>query len=171
MICIARYPSPVGALLLAARDDALIGLWISGQKHYPDALIKEAREAEAPVLAQAKDWLDRYFAGGQPKADELALASGGSAYQGRVWALLRAIPYGETTSYGALAAKLAEDTGDKRMSARAVGGAVGRNPISIIIPCHRVLGADGGLTGYAGGIAVKRWLLEHEKRAAHPFEE
>ena len=115
-----------------------------------------------PVLDAARDWLLRYFAGDAPDPRALPLAPQGSAFAREVWRLLLAIPYGRATSYGALAAQLAAQRGLAHMSAQAVGGAVGRNPIAIIIPCHRVLGAQGQLTGYAGGLAAKRFLLAHE---------
>ena len=158
----SSYDSPLGPLLLAAEGDALTGLWLDGQKYYAAGLPEDAAEDPSqPVLKAAAKWLDAYFAGDKPDAQELKLAAGGSEFQKLVWSLLREIPYGETTTYGALAAK-AEACLDRRTSARAVGAAVGRNPISIIIPCHRVLGAGGSLTGYAGGLDKKEWLLRHE---------
>ena len=157
-------PSPLGEILLAAEDGALCGLWFRGQKYEGAGL--DAALVPGPVdadetLALAADWLRRYFAGEDP-ARRFALAPRGTAFQRRVWAALEAIPRGETTSYGALAARLG------CRSARAVGAAVGRNPISILIPCHRVLGADGGLTGYAGGLGRKQALLalEHAEKGA-----
>jgi len=116
---------------------------------------------EAPVFRAVRLWLDRYFRGGDPGPTP-PLAPEGTPFQREVWALLQAIPYGETTTYGLLAQGFAARTG-RRTSPRAVGAAVGHNPISILIPCHRVLGADGGLTGYAGGLERKQWLLQHEK--------
>ena len=115
------------------------------------------------ILRKTKFWLDRYFAGEKPDMDELSLAPQGSEFCKMVWGILCEIPYGEVTTYGEIAKKVAERTGKKSMSAQAVGGAVGHNPISIIIPCHRVIGADGSLTGYAGGIEKKVKLLELEK--------
>lgn len=119
-------------------------------------------ENAASVLAAAKRWLDRYFAGEEPLPAELPLAPVGSPFRQAVWKLLCGIPYGETTTYGAIAKKLAPMLGRETMSAQAVGGAVAHNPISVIIPCHRVLGSDGSLTGYAGGIDKKIWLLKKE---------
>lgn len=151
------YASPVGGLTLASDGEALTGLWLEGQKYFAEGVRVEMIERDdLPVFAQARAWLDRYFAGDCPSADELPLAPQGSAFRRRVWAILCAIPYGQTMTYGQIAAQI----GCK--SAQAVGGAVGRNPISIIVPCHRVLGANGHLTGYAGGIDKKTWLLRHE---------
>ncbi len=161
MICTAHYPSPVGDLLLAGRDERLLGLWIEGQKYYFDLPADTVAERETPVLAQTKLWLDRYFAGARPLPGDLPLSPVGTPFRQAVWALLCEIPYGAVTTYGELARTLAVRTGSKP-SARAVGGAVGHNPISILIPCHRVVGADGSLTGYAGGLAIKQALLTHE---------
>lgn len=145
--------SPLGKLTLAADGEALVGLWLEGQKYFGAGL--DLTPGESPVFEAAKRWLDRYFAGERPSPEELPLDPRGTEFQRRVWALLCEIPCGQTTTYGELARIL-------ESSPRAVGSAVGRNPISIIIPCHRVLGANGSLTGYAGGIERKRWLLEHE---------
>lgn len=151
------YSSPVGRLTLAAEEDSLTGLWLEGQRHYGATLPPNAVEDGCdPFLGCAFRWLDRYFAGSRPDPAELAPKPAGTAFQQRVWRLLLDIPYGELTTYGALARLLGET------SPRAVGGAVGRNPISIVIPCHRVVGAGGALTGYAGGLETKRRLLELE---------
>lgn len=158
----STYASPLGPLLLAAEGDALTGLWLPGQKYYAAGLPSDAeQDASRPILRAAAAWLDSYFSGEKPEPSALSLAPRGSEFQRLVWALLTEIPYGETTTYGALAAEAEKRLG-RRTSARAVGAAVGRNPISIIIPCHRVLGAGGGLTGYAGGLEKKAWLLRHE---------
>jgi methylated-DNA-[protein]-cysteine S-methyltransferase len=157
------YLSPVGELTLAGDDERLIGLWIVGQKYYGAGLPDDvAEEGNAPVFARAEYWLDRYFAGEKPLASEFALAPAGSDFRQVVWRILCDIPYGEVLSYGDIAEMMASKTGEGRTSARAVGGAVGHNPISIIIPCHRVVGANGNLTGYAGGVGTKARLLEHE---------
>ncbi|MBR4656337.1 MAG: methylated-DNA--[Oscillospiraceae bacterium] len=163
MIFTAVCPSPLGPLLLAAEEDRLLGLWLAGQRHYAAGLPEESREDPThPVLRAAEDWLGRYFAGERPAPGELILAPRGSEFQRLIWSLLPEIPYGETVTYGELAALAARRSGREKTAPRAVGGAVGRNPISIIIPCHRVLGAGGSLTGYAGGLERKRWLLRHE---------
>ena len=163
MIYTAYYDSPMGKILLAAKDDALIGLWIEGQK-YSLGSLKEPMEKQPddPVLLAAKSWLDRYFAGAKPAISELKLSPMGSEFRQTVWQILCEIPYGKLTTYGDIAKKVAAKFGKERMSAQAVGGAVGHNAISIIIPCHRVVGASGSLTGYAGGIEKKIWLLQHE---------
>ena len=163
MIFTAACPSPLGTLLLAAEEDRLLGLWLEGQKHFAASLPEERREDPAhPVLRSAEAWLERYFAGERPSPGELILAPRGSEFQRLIWSLLTEIPYGETVTYGELAARAARRLGQEKTAPRAAGGAVGRNPISIIIPCHRVLGAGGSLTGYAGGLERKRWLLRHE---------
>jgi methylated-DNA-[protein]-cysteine S-methyltransferase len=157
------YTSPVGQVLLASDEDNLIGAWIEGQKYYGGTLKDAAaRKDELPVLVAAKAWLDRYFRGDNPDISALPLAPIGGGFRQEVWAILREIPYGETITYGDIAKTIAAKTGKPRLSAQAVGGAVGHNPISIIIPCHRVVGANGSLTGYAGGIDKKVKLLEHE---------
>ena len=161
MIWKCSYSSPVGPLLLASDGDHLTGLWLEGQKYFA-ATVKEPMEEEAdlPVFAAARRWLDGYFAGDRPSPDALPLAPAGSDFRRKVWAILCRIPYGETMTYGQIARLLAEEGGG--MSPQAVGGAVGHNPISIIIPCHRVVGTGGSLTGYAGGVKKKAWLLAHE---------
>ena len=156
------YESPLGKILLAADDVGLIGAWFYGQCYFARGLEGTEKNAEtgepadSPVLLAARLWLDAYFAGECPGVAGLPLAPRGTAFQRRVWGALLAIPYGETRTYGELAAELGS-------SPRAVGAAVGRNPISVIVPCHRVLGADGSLTGYAGGLARKQALLELEQ--------
>lgn len=157
------YDSPIGRLLLAEEEGALAGVWIEGQKYFPDSLHDEMEEKEdSTVLNEAVEWLERYFRGERPGTDELPLAPRGSEFRKEVWKLLCEIPYGKLASYGEISRKITERRGLQRMSAQAVGGAVGHNPISIIIPCHRVVGADGSLTGYAGGIRRKVLLLKLE---------
>ena len=159
---LTEYASPVGTLTLASDGEALMGLWLEGQKYFPADLFRaDARREETPALAAARRWLDRYFSGERPVPSELELRPEGTAFQRMVWARLCRIPWGETVTYGTIAWEMAGQAG-RNVSARAVGGAVGHNPISIIIPCHRVVGADGSLTGYAGGIDRKIWLLERE---------
>lgn len=149
--------------MLAAREDALVGLWLDGQKYFLGSLNAPMTEqAGHPVLVEAQAWLDRYFAGEKPELTELKLAPTGSEFRRAVWEILCQIPYGEVTTYGEISRAAAAKFSRRQMSAQAVGGAVGHNAISIIIPCHRVVGADGSLTGYAGGIDKKIWLLTHE---------
>ena len=163
MVYTSHYDSPIGALLLAERDRKLVGVWMEGQKYFLGSLREETQERESsPVLRQAGLWLDRYFAGERPAISELPLAPIGSEFRKEVWQVLCEIPYGETTTYGEISQKIAARRGLERMSAQAVGGAVGHNPISIIVPCHRVVGSNGSLTGYAGGLQKKIKLLTHE---------
>ncbi len=161
MMYAAFYDSPAGRLTLVSDGEALCGLWIEGQRYELGGL-KELppRRDELPVFLQTEEWLGRYFAGMRPSAAELPLNPAGSAFRKMIWRLLTEIPYGQVTTYRALAARAA--SAGRQTSARAVGGAVGHNPISIIIPCHRVIGSDGRLTGYAGGLDKKRFLLELE---------
>jgi len=155
-----RYPSPVGMLTLSSGGAAITGLWIAGQKYFASGLPDDALEQpDLPVFQQAAAWLDAYFAEeGLPPLP--ALDPQGTPFRRSVWEALLDIPYGMTVTYGELAEKL--QYAGIYTSPRAVGGAVGHNPISILIPCHRVLGADGSLTGYAGGVERKRFLLELE---------
>lgn len=156
-----HYASPLGGMLLAADDAGLTGLWFEGQKHFARRLDSAHEEREIPLFDEVRRWLDQYFSGREPDfMPPLHLI--GTAFEREVWDILRAIPYGETTTYGSIAAQLARQRALAHMSAQAVGGAVGRNPVSVIVPCHRVLGADGSLTGYAGGIDRKRRLLALE---------
>ncbi len=159
---ISRDQTPLGGVLLAADETGLTGLWFEGQKYFAQGLDGEHEERESPLLARAKAWLAVYFSGREPEF-EVPLHLTGTAFQKEVWALLRAIPYGQTTTYGALAARLAAQRGLPHLSPQAVGGAVGHNKVSILVPCHRVVGAHGSLTGYAGGIDKKRALLALEK--------
>ena len=156
-----RYDSPLGGILLAADDAGLTGLWFEGQKYFARTLTETCVQRKTSVLQSASHWLEIYFGGAQPEFTP-PLHPAGSPFQCAVWELLGQIPYGGTTTYGALAGHLAARRGLASMSAQAVGGAVGRNPVSIIIPCHRVVGASGSLTGYAGGIERKIELLRLE---------
>lgn len=161
------YSSPLGELLLAADEKGLTGAWFAGQKYFGRGLEPDAVQVDTPVLCQAKAWLDMYFSGRQP--DFLPpLHPAGTAFQRKVWESLLEIPWGKPVSYGSLAQTVARKLGKAHMSAQAVGGAVGRNPISIFIPCHRVVGADGSLTGYAGGMEKKQALLELEGASFAP---
>jgi methylated-DNA-[protein]-cysteine S-methyltransferase len=156
-------PSPLGLITLACDGDNLVGLWLEGQKYHGGAISGIMTEKDdVPVFSIAKNWLDRYFAGEKPAIAELSLAPIGGEFRQEVWHVLREIPYGEVITYGEIAKKIAAKMDRDNMSGQAVGGAVGHNPISIIIPCHRVVGANGSLTGYAGGVAAKRKLLELE---------
>lgn len=158
-----QYESPIGQLVLAGDGDSVTGLWMQGQKYFGATLAQGALEAGRDgVLGLAADWLDAYFAGQRPAVSDLPLAPAGSAFRRAVWDLLYAIPYGGRVTYGDLAREMAARMGRASMSSQAVGGAVGHNPISIIVPCHRVVGRDGSLTGYAGGIERKVWLLRLE---------
>lgn len=150
------YASPLGPITLASDGEALIGLWFDGQAHDRATLSPSWEEKRLPLFDEAARWLDLYFAGQLPDFTP-KLAPRGTAFQQAVWEKLRTIPYGKTTTYGELARAL-----NCPSAYRAVGGAVGRNPLSLLIPCHRVLGADGRLTGYAGGLRRKQWLLALE---------
>ena len=153
-----HYTSPLGMILLAADDAGLTGLWFEGSKYFAAELPKAHIEQDTPVLLETIQWLDAYFAGKEPNfTPPLHLI--GSDFRQAVWNILLSIPYGRTMTYGEIARRI---TG-KKMSAQAVGGAVGHNAISVVIPCHRVVGTDGSLTGYAGGIDKKVRLLELEK--------
>lgn len=156
-----RYDSPLGGILLAADEVGLTGLWFEGQKYFALYLDKDHVQKDMPVFDLAKKWLDIYFSGREPDF-KVPLHFTGRAFQNEVWEILYAIPYGQTMTYGQIAQLLAKKKGLPRMSAQAVGGAVGRNEISVIVPCHRVVGSSGSLTGYAGGIDKKIELLKLE---------
>lgn len=158
---ISYYQSPLGELLLACDEQGLVGVWFEGAKYYANHLSDEVMEENHPTLREARAWLDAYFAG-QCLEQLPALSYRGTDFQKQVWAVLQAVPYGQTVTYGQLAAAVSERFGRSRVSARAVGGAVGRNPLSLFVPCHRVLGAGGQLTGYAGGLSRKEQLLALE---------
>ncbi|GHU68496.1 methylated-DNA--protein-cysteine methyltransferase [Clostridia bacterium] len=163
MVYTTNYETPLCEVLIASDGESIVGLWMDGQKYYGATMKGDAvPKDDLPVFQAARDWLSRYFDGGKPDISELPLAPFGGEFRQEVWAVLRGIPYGETLTYGDIARALAAKTGKTHMSAQAVGGAVGHNPISIIIPCHRVVGTNGSLTGYAGGIDKKVKLLEHE---------
>ena len=144
-----RYASPLGGILLAADDEGLTGLWFEGQKYFAQSLDAAHEEREIPLFDDAKRWLDQYFSGRAPDFTP-PLHLTGTAFQREVWEILCGIPYGCTTTYGAIAAQIAQKRGLAHMSAQAVGSAVGHNPVSIIVPCHRVPGPNGSLPGYAG---------------------
>ena len=159
----AHYSSPLGLIMLASNGESLVGLWIEGQKYFGDTVMEGMIEKpDLPVFTATKNWLDKYFAGQKPTISDLSLAPNGSAFRKAVWEILCDIPYGECITYGEIAKIMAARMNKSSMSSQAVGGAVAHNPISIIIPCHRVVGSNGSLTGYAGGIDKKIKLLEHE---------
>jgi len=157
---LCAFPSPLGRLTLASDGISITGLWMEGQKYYAATLEPDTREQSLPVFDSAREWLGSYFSGKNP-AFQLPLAPEGSPFRLSVWNILRDIPYGQVITYGEIAKQL-ESLTQQRVSAQAVGGAVGHNPISIVIPCHRVVGSDGSLTGYAGGIQAKVLLLQLE---------
>lgn len=163
MFFITECQSPVGEITIASDGINVVGLWINGQKYFMNTISEPTlRNDNLPVFDKAKLWLNRYFSGEKPEPYDLPLAPDGNKFRRTVWKILCEIPNGEVTTYGEVAKKVAAVLGKKSMSAQAVGGAVGHNPISIIIPCHRVIGSDGSLTGYAGGIDKKILLLKHE---------
>ena len=162
MVYTSTYQSEIGEILLAADEMGLTALWFMGQKYFANTLPKEHISQETPVLTEAKKWLDVYFSGQEPRFTP-SLHPSGSAFRHAVWKMLLQIPYGETITYGEIARRLAKAQNVAHMSAQAVGGAVGHNEVSIIVPCHRVVGTSGSLTGYAGGLDKKIALLELEK--------
>ena len=159
---VSHYESPFGDITLASDGEALIGLWFDKQKYFADALDEKHEEKELQIFGQTKRWLDIYFSGKEPDFTP-PLRMKTTQFRRDVWEIMLTIPYGKTMTYGEIAKKIAEQKGIKQMSAQAVGGAVGHNSISLIIPCHRVVGANGSLTGYAGGIDKKIKLLTLEK--------
>lgn len=169
MINTIHYKSPLGDILLASKNNKLIGAWFEGQKYYMSNVSEDLTEKADEMLLKTIDWLDRYFDGEKPSIKELNLEPQGSDFRCEVWKILCEIPYGKTATYGDIASKIAENRGIEKMSAQAVGGAVGHNPISIIIPCHRVIGSDNSLCGYAGGLDRKSFLLNHENSIFHNF--
>ena len=158
------FPSPIGMITLACDSGkTLAGLWLEGQKYHGDT-IPEAmiQKNNVPIFTATKKWLDKYFKGKNPAISELSLAPIGGEFRQGVWSILCKIPYGRVITYGDIAKKMAKKMNRGSMSSQAVGGAVGHNPISIIIPCHRVVGSNGSLTGYAGGVKTKMKLLQLE---------
>lgn len=157
-----HYNSPLGGITLASDGTSLIGLWFDGQEYFADALEKEHEEKDLPVFVETRRWLDIYFSGRQPDFTP-PLRMKTTPFRKMVWEIMLTIPFGETMTYGAIAVRIARQKGLRQMSARAIGSAVGHNSISLIIPCHRVVGSEGKLTGYAGGLDKKVKLLELEK--------
>jgi len=164
MIYTDIFHSPIGDILLAEENGYLTGAWFSSQKYFPQI---SGTVKKTPTLELTSTWLQEYFEGGQPNISMLPVAPNGSIFRISVWNILKSIPYGQTVTYGRIAAEL-ERTELRKVSAQAVGGAVAHNPISVIIPCHRVVGTDGSLTGYSGGLERKQWLLDHEKLISFP---
>lgn len=161
MLYTCFYKSPLGGITMASDGTALTGLWFDGQKYFAEGLAETAAAKTLPVFDEAVRWLDIYFGGRRPDFTP-PLNLEGTAFRKEVWQLLLQIPYGSTVTYKDLAAKIAAQQNKKAMSAQAIGGAVGHNPISIIVPCHRVTGTNGSLTGYAGGLDKKLALLKLE---------
>lgn len=158
----SHYDSPLGGITMASDGTALVGLWFDGQKYFADTLDREHQEKhDLDVFTDTRRWLDTYFCGKAPVFTPTLMMRAGK-FRKAVWELLLTIPFGHTMSYGDIARRIAEAQGLETMSAQAVGGAVGHNSISLIIPCHRVIGANGSLIGYAGGIDKKRRLLQME---------
>ena len=164
IIYITYYDSILGKLTIAGDGENIIGLWIEGQKYFADTIKNEniIKKDDISIFIKTKEWLDRYFRGERPDIKELKLSPKGSEFRQNVWKILCRIPYGQTITYGKIAKEIAKLMNKNSMSAQAIGNAVGHNPISIIIPCHRVIGVNGSLTGYAGGIGKKIKLLELE---------
>lgn len=158
---INHYNSPLGKITFASNGKELTGLWFNGQKYFASTLTKEYEQKNLPVFEQTAKWLDIYFSGKNPDfTPPLFLSS--TSFRNEVWKILLTIPYGKIMTYGEIAKLMAENRGVEKMSAQAIGGAVGHNPISIIVPCHRVMGKNGSLTGYAGGVDIKEKLLKFE---------
>lgn len=158
MFYVSRYDSYLGEITLASNGKELTGLWFDGQKRFAGNLPEEYEEKELPIFGQTKKWLDIYFSGKAPDFTPPVAMDGISPFRKRVWEIMLDIPYGQTRTYGQIAKQIESETG-KRVSAQAVGGAVGHNRVSIVIPCHRVIGSDGNLTGYSGGVVKKTALL------------
>ncbi len=157
-----KYTSPLGMITLASDGENLTGLWFDGQKYFAANLPEKHAEKDLPVFALTRKWLDIYFAGIAPDFTPPLSMTGISVFRKRVWEIMLQIPFGKTTTYGIIAKQIEKETG-RKVSAQAVGGAVGHNNISLIIPCHRVVGTNGNLTGYAGGTDKKLALLKLEK--------
>lgn len=157
-----QYDSPLGDILITAEEDGLTGVWFVGQRYAPETIPVLCRWDTEPILAETVRWLDGFFGGEIPDSTP-PIRWSGTPFRKTVWKKLLAIPYGKTVTYGQLAKEIAGEQGMEKLSPQAVGGAVGHNPISLIVPCHRVVGADGSLTGYAGGTERKAWLLAMER--------
>ncbi len=162
MTYICKYDSPLGGITIASNGEAITGLWFEGQKYFGDTLSEQYEEKKLPVFEEAKRWLDIYFQGKEPDFMPPLLMET-TSFRKAVWEIMLEIPYGKTMTYGEIAERITKQKGIARMSAQAVGGAVGHNSISLMIPCHRVVGTNGRLTGYAGGLDKKVKLLALEK--------
>lgn len=163
-----NYKSPLGILTMASDGENITGLWFEGQKYFASTIKEKCITKQLPIFAKAVSWLDCYFGGRKPSIT-LPLAPQGTEFRQQVWQILSTIPYGQTITYGEIAKRIALAMGKEKMSAQAVGGAVGHNPIAIIIPCHRVVGAMGNITGYAGGLDRKIKLLQLEHVEINKF--
>ena len=161
------YESKIGLLYLISDGKSLIGCYLEGQKYFPNNIDNYYLNEELSVLVKSKDWLEKYFNGENPSIDEIPLNYIGTEFRKIVWEVLKEIPYGEVVTYRHIAEIIAKTKGLETMSAQAVGGAVGHNPLLIFIPCHRVIGVDGSLTGYAAGLENKRFLLNLESDNNH----
>lgn len=160
---LTTYQSPIGELTLASNGQALVGLWIAKQRYFPETLGQKAiTKHDLQIFNRAKTWLDKYFSGQAPDIAMLELAPCGSEFRQLIWQILKDIPYGNVVTYGTIAKQVASIMGKSSMSSQVIGGAIAHNPISIITPCHRVIAANGSLTGYAGGIENKAYLLNLE---------
>ena len=161
------YESKIGLLYLISDGKSLIGCYQEGQKYFPNNIDNYYFNEELSIFVKSKDWLEKYFNGENPSIDEIPLNFNGTEFRNTVWEVLKEISYGEPVTYKHIAEKIAKTKGIKTMSAQAVGGAVGHNPLLIFIPCHRVIGVDGSLTGYAAGLENKRFLLNLESDNNH----
>ena len=159
---ISHYDSPLGRITLAGNSISLTGLWFDGQRYFGASLASEYEERDTPVIVQTKRWLDIYFSGRDPGFNP-QLCLRGTPFQKDVWDILQTIPFSHVVTYGGLAQMLAVRRNSGKVSPRAIGAAVGRNPVSLIVPCHRVIGSNGSLVGYAGGVERKEKLLLLEK--------
>ncbi|GHU62335.1 methylated-DNA--protein-cysteine methyltransferase [Clostridia bacterium] len=157
-----KYISPIGTLTISAMNNKITGLWIENQKYDQSTLGEHVQKDSLPLFEEVKQWLNHYFNGEKPEIKFPIEPVKNSSFRHLVWNILSSIPYGQVTTYGKIAKQLEKELRGQRVSAQAVGGAVGHNPISILVPCHRVIGTDGKLTGYAGGIDKKRYLLKLE---------
>ena len=161
------YESKIGLLYLISDGNSLIGCYLEGQKYFPNNIDNYYLNEELSILVKSKKWLEKYFNGENPSIDEIPLNYTGTEFRKTVWEVLKEISYGKLVTYKHIAEKIAKAKGIKTMSAQAVGGAVGHNPLLIFIPCHRVIGVDGSLTGYAAGLENKRFLLNLESDNNH----